>query len=256
MLDKKLIDKAYHEEKSVISSYDRRITRKYLLEHKYFTVDNWVKKCKAENKKLILDFGCGTGGVSLPFLKAGIKTVSMDASFGMVNKLREKVKLFKLECYCVVGDAENLPFKNGSFDALTCAGVLHHISDIKKGLAEQLRVLKENGLLFISEPFMDSPGISHIYKFIIKIGKKVFRLFKGKSLETLESPLSSFDLRCIIDILNESAVETRFSFLAYWPFVFGYLPDFLGYPLLTLINLFKEPGKGDTVIICARKKHG
>ena len=61
----KIIDRRYHEDRGVIASFDRRITKKYRLEYRYFTVDKWVKKIVDEEKKLVLDFGCGTGTATL-----------------------------------------------------------------------------------------------------------------------------------------------------------------------------------------------
>ena len=251
--DHKSIDKTYHEDKTVVASYDRRITRKYLLEHKYFTVDKWVEESKKQNKCLALDFGCGTGEISLRFLSAGIKIVSVDASIEMIAELKRKANIRKLDCLCVVADVEHLPFKDRVFEIITCAGVLHHIPSIKNGINEQLRILKNKGLIFISEPFQHSPRVSYLYNSTLNIAKFVFKLFKKNRLETLEKPLSNSGLKEIREVLDNHVEDLKVEYLAYWPIVCGYIPDFMGYPLIRFINMLREPEKGDIVIITARK---
>lgn len=56
----------------------------------------------------------------------------------------------------VVADAENLPFKNNSFDFVYAIGLIHHLPDQQKGLAEIRRVVKADGHIFISEPTKSS----------------------------------------------------------------------------------------------------
>lgn len=52
----------------------------------------------------------------------------------------------------VVADAENLPFQDNSFDFVYAIGLIHHLPDQQKGLAEIGRVVKADGRIFISEP--------------------------------------------------------------------------------------------------------
>ena len=49
----------------------------------------------------------------------------------------------------VEGDAENLQFKDESFDIVFSIGVLHHTPDIGKGFGESYRVLKHGGEAWI-----------------------------------------------------------------------------------------------------------
>ncbi len=248
------IDKRYHEDGRVIASYDRRITRKYWLEHKYFTINNWIKKIAGEKCGLVLDFGCGTGTVTLRLLNAGIKTVSCDASLGMLKKLQEKAEAGNLKCICVVADAENLPFKDASFNALVCAGVLHHLPDIGKAVKEWLRVVKNQGLLFMSEPFKNRPWFSYIYWLPINIIRAIVKILRRSKLKTLEKPLGKEDLDRITQILKDNVKTFNIGFLLYWPVIAGYLPEFIGYPFTVFLNrINKGLQKGDSVIITARK---
>lgn len=54
----------------------------------------------------------------------------------------------------VVGDAHELPFLDGTFDSVVCNAVLEHVGDPERVVAEMLRVLKPNGLLYAEVPFI------------------------------------------------------------------------------------------------------
>lgn len=247
-------DKQYHEEKHTIVSYDRRITKKYQLEHKYYTVNKWIEKMIDEKTSLVLDFGCGTGSVTLQLLEKGIKTISCDASLGMLNELQRKAGARGLKCICKVADVENLPFKNDTFEALVCTGVLHHLPDIKKAVKEQLRVIKKGGLLFIAEPTSNRSWVSCIYWKMVDIVKAIFRLLRKPRLETQERPLDKEDINEILHVLKNEATMFSVTYLIYWPIVAGYFPEFLAYPFIRFLNkINKSSYKGDSVIIEVKK---
>ena len=51
----------------------------------------------------------------------------------------------------VVGDSENLPFDDSSFDAITVAFGVRNFENLEVGLAEILRVLKPGGIFVVLE---------------------------------------------------------------------------------------------------------
>ncbi|MBI5928572.1 MAG: class I SAM-dependent methyltransferase [Chloroflexi bacterium] len=54
----------------------------------------------------------------------------------------------------VFADINSLPFPSETFDAVLCTEVLEHINNPKMALAEISRVLKYNGFLILSVPFL------------------------------------------------------------------------------------------------------
>jgi len=46
----------------------------------------------------------------------------------------------------------DLPFSNGSFDVITCFGVLHHVANVSHVVGECARVLRPGGWLLVREP--------------------------------------------------------------------------------------------------------
>lgn len=79
----------------------------------------------------------------------------------------------------VPGRAEELPFPDGSFDAVCLFDVLEHLEDDRAALAEVRRVLKPGGLLFISVPL--HPGLWSAHD--VACGH--FRRYRPDDLETL-----------------------------------------------------------------------
>ena len=71
----------------------------------------------------------------------------------MLDIGRKKIKSKKLSGFIqmVMGDSENLPYGDNSFDAITVAFGVRNFENLEKGLSEIFRVLKPNGILVILE---------------------------------------------------------------------------------------------------------
>ncbi len=247
-------DKSYHEDPAIVESFDRVTTRKYRLEHKYFTLNKWIEELKSNKAELVLDFGCGTGTASLYLLRNGFRAVSIDASLKMVQKLKEKSRKESLSVSCLVGDVEQLSFKDEIFDGIVCMGVLHHIPNILKGLEEQTRVLKKGGVIFIAEPYQHKPWISYPYEFLKNFVKFILGIFKKRKLTTPERLLTVTHLKQIKDFLEKHNLEYQVEYFVYWPVICGYLPETITLPLVNFINgLNRFSQRGDGLIIKVKK---
>lgn len=107
----------------------------------------------------ILDIATGTGDMAILYSKGNAKEiVGLDISAGMLEVAKTKVKKLKLEdtIQLELGDAENLPFEDQSFDAVSVSYGIRNFEDLEKGLAEILRVLRPNGVLVILETSVPS----------------------------------------------------------------------------------------------------
>ncbi|MEW6544186.1 MAG: methyltransferase domain-containing protein [Nitrospirota bacterium] len=62
----------------------------------------------------------------------------------------------------VQGDVLSLPFQDQTVDTVVCTGVLEHVADPHRAVAEFYRVMKPGGRIFVEAPFMQtvhaSPG--------------------------------------------------------------------------------------------------
>ena len=124
-----------------------------------FGIDvKWRKKvvalvAKTQPKK-ILDIATGTGdlAINLAQTKAD-EIIGLDISQGMLDIGKIKIDKQGLSdtVKMVVGDSEDLPFEDNTFDAITVAFGVRNFENLEKGLSEILRVLKPNGIFVILE---------------------------------------------------------------------------------------------------------
>lgn len=105
----------------------------------FFLDKNFPKK-----DGLILDVGCGTG-----------KNLEAFSSYGQVQGIDnspEAISFCKKRGFQAVGaDIEKMPFKSGSFTAITALDVLEHVDD-QTALREINRVLRKKGVVIITVP--------------------------------------------------------------------------------------------------------
>ena len=93
--------------------------------------------------KRVLEIGVGTGRYAVPLQKSGVEVVGVDIAARMVARGLEK-GLRDI----VFADGARLPFRDGSFDAVTSNHVLHLVPDWRTVLREAERVLRPAGVYF------------------------------------------------------------------------------------------------------------
>ncbi len=96
----------------------------------------------------ILDIGTGTGYLARPLAKQGSHLVGLDPSDKLLEQAKKLDQENNVSVRYVTGQAENLPFKDNSFDVVT-AGQCWHWFDRKKAVHEVYRVIKKGGKLII-----------------------------------------------------------------------------------------------------------
>lgn len=101
--------------------------------------------------KHILDFGGGTGLVSLPLATQSKSVMLVDISEKMLEQARLKVEKQAIEnVYLLQQDLLTKPL-NQLFDIIVVSRVLHHMPNIEKTLAMFRNHLVEDGQLFIAD---------------------------------------------------------------------------------------------------------
>lgn len=141
---------------------------------------NVFKIIKAHTHNHILDIATGTGDMAIMYAKTNAdKIVGLDISAGMLEVAKEKIINTPLDNRIdfTLGDAEHLPFDDKKFDVVSVTYGIRNFEDLKKGLKEILRVLKDNGLLVILETSVPK---SKILRFGYSIHTKVFLPLIGK----------------------------------------------------------------------------
>ena len=136
-----------------------------------------VTETQPEN---ILDIATGTGDLAINLTKTNAKEIiGLDISDGMLEVGRQKIASKKLEgiISMVIGDSEDLLFKDNTFDAITVAFGVRNFENLEKGLSEIMRVLKPNGIFVILET---SVPTNPIYKLGYTIYSKLILPIIGK----------------------------------------------------------------------------
>ena len=152
-----------------------------------FGIDvKWRKRVinivKESHPKSVLDIATGTGDLAIQLTQTDAnKIVGLDISIGMLEvgntKIKKKGLQDKIEM--ILGDSENMPFEDNTFDAITVAFGVRNFETLEKGLKEILRVLKPNGVFVILEtsippqtPF--KPGSSLYPQYVLPLIGKMF----------------------------------------------------------------------------------
>jgi len=113
-----------------------------------------IQLCHLTKYKLILDIGCGTGTTPTHIAKTRNSTVTaLDINRKMIQWTKELAERQNVadKVHLIVGDAQNLPFKDNLFDAVIGESVTVFLQNRQQGLNEYVRVTKPDGYVGINE---------------------------------------------------------------------------------------------------------
>lgn len=170
-------------------------------DEKQYDIDFYIEKILSINKPIrnVLELGCGTGRVTIPLLKKGIKVTGIDLSYDMLQVLREDVSklpnrykgnlqtkhmsilemdwheefdvvIFPATTICLLEDDEREVLLEKVYDALKCDGIFifdYAVENVGSGFQElEMNVVKfsENECCFIQE-FKDYENKENIVNF-------------------------------------------------------------------------------------------
>jgi len=146
-------------------SFHKKISEQFcednLNEGNYYQIYK-LTKSDFEKSKLILDAGCGVGVFGKILSSNGHHVVGMDISRSLIGLS----KSVNRQSMLVVGDMENMPFRDDCFDACVSLFVLHHFPEISNVCVEFSRVIKNNGKMSL----IDTNGSNPYLKITRKIG--------------------------------------------------------------------------------------
>lgn len=150
---------------------------------------SWRRICVAEVERRLgrgaartLDVGCGTADLSLEFAGLG-PVVGCDFCHPMLRIGREKaaraVRPHPVEL--TEGDALQLPFGDGRFDAVVSAFVLRNLANLEAGLREMRRVLRVGGVVAVLDFGMPSETWwARLYRiYFTRVLPRIGRLVSG-----------------------------------------------------------------------------
>ncbi len=106
-----------------------------------------VKAIRPRPGMRILDLASGTGTSSRPLADAGALVVPADLSFGMLSEGKKRWP----DLGFINADALELPFADGTFDAVTISYGLRNVERTLDALRELKRVTRPGGLVVVNE---------------------------------------------------------------------------------------------------------
>ena len=113
-----------------------------------------VERLRNIGPKRIIDVATGTGDFAIAALRLHPDSVvGVDIAEEMLKVGRAKIRKKQLDSIITLqaGDAEDLPFNDGSFDAAIVAFGARNFEDLELGLTEMHRVLRPGGLIAVLE---------------------------------------------------------------------------------------------------------
>jgi len=93
----------------------------------------------------VLDVACGTGNATIPAAQRGAIVTGLDLTPKLVEIARERAAGMGVDATFVEGDAEELPFEDGSFDRVTSFFGAMFAPDHRRTADELVRVCREGG---------------------------------------------------------------------------------------------------------------
>ena len=105
----------------------------------------FIARLELEAGESLLDVACGTGNLSLPAARAGAAVTGVDLAPNLVAQARANAAAEGLAIAFDVGNAEQLPYADGTFDTVVTMFGAMFAARPERAAAELLRVTRPRG---------------------------------------------------------------------------------------------------------------
>ena len=175
--------KHFHDKSRLYTERYRVKASGDVLQPRHRALLQMVKTLGLPQASRILDLGCGPGLLSLDLAKQGYRGVGLDAAPAMIERctLRAADEGFLGLWHYQLGDVEALPFRNESFDAAICAGVIEYLPTDENLLREAARVLKRGARLVLC--------VTNQYGYTVSLSRVLYRIKSLPGVRRLASTL-------------------------------------------------------------------
>jgi SAM-dependent methyltransferase len=116
-----------------------------IVHHIWSVGGDLVERVGVNSGDEVLDVACGTGNAAIPAAQAGGKVIGLDLTPELFEAGRRRAAEAGVEIGWVEGDAESLPYDDGSFDVVLSTFGCMFAPDHEQAAAEIARVVKPGG---------------------------------------------------------------------------------------------------------------
>ena len=172
--------------------------------HAYFGFDRFAGKD-------VLEIGIGQGTDLLQFGKAGARCHGADITDNHLLLTQRNFDLHGLAVDLRKTDATALPFADASMDCVYSFGVIHHIPEADRVVAEAYRVLRPGGLMLAACYYKWSAF--HLVKWLLLKGLlkgELFTLGYAGLLSTIETGADGIRIKPYVKLYTKSGMRRQF----------------------------------------------
>ena len=120
-----------------------------------------AKNAEVVPGRSVLELGCGTGIFLEKIAASGARITGIDLSADLLAKCAARMRGAS-NVRLIRGNAEQMPFAEGTFDAVYGSSILHHLG-LEAALAEVRRVLRPGGRMAFAEPNILNPQVAVMF---------------------------------------------------------------------------------------------
>jgi SAM-dependent methyltransferase len=114
-------------------------------------LEGWLRRCLASDG-ILLDIGCGAGGLLTAAASMGYAGAGIDASMPLLIAAKRMIEAHGGTATLACAYAESLPLTSDSVSAVTMYDLIEHVDDPERVVTEACRVVRPGGYLAISTP--------------------------------------------------------------------------------------------------------
>lgn len=101
----------------------------------------YLRELEVRDGNRVIEVSIGTGA-NLHYLPAKATYFGLDISWGMLKRCQRNLKRWQREAELILGNAEELPLRDESFDAVFHVGGINVFNDRAKAICEMIRVAR------------------------------------------------------------------------------------------------------------------
>jgi ubiquinone/menaquinone biosynthesis C-methylase UbiE len=191
----------------------------YAVASRVAEAERLARMVNANDSDRAVDLACGPGTLALRFARHVRWICGLDLTPAILERARRSAAADGLaNLDFAIGDAQSLPFADGSLDIAVTSYSLHHFPDAARAIGEMARVVKRGGRVGIFDIFVpDDPQVSELNNRIEVLRDPSHT--RTITREEFESHFAAHGLRIL-----ETSVQDNSRAFDHWTLVAGLKP--------------------------------